>query len=441
MPATTLTELGIQWEEFKHTNDERIAALATGKSVAELTATIDRINAAMDASSQTIEDNRVNQQVKLDEIELTLAKATLAKQVGAGSDRELQARQLMAWAQNKPIRYIPAGEMSVEDLAQYEHDILDFARRGQVTNLLMSGGDPNGGYLISPDMSGGMIRLVRERSRVREFADVRMTGSNRVTGQKGLDDIGYGWVSERAARPVTATPEVGKWAIDIHGLYANPDATQDEIDDAFVDIGALLIEDVGDKFARVEGTAFVAGTGVGQPRGFATYPLQAAATAVTKDNWGNFRSRNSGATDTFPTTDTTEQAMIDLIHDLKEPYLPNARWYMNRSILAQIRKITIANVGYIFMGNFREDSPFGDIMGYPVSTLPDMNAERGTGTGDYPIAAFGDMRSTYRVYDRQGIRILLDPYTAKPNVSFYCTRRLGGDVVNFDSLVFLSQEV
>jgi HK97 family phage major capsid protein len=436
-----LDSLNSDFAKYRETLDERVKALASTQSVAEIDAKLDKINEAMDASSKALEDIQVNHQAKLDELALTQAKLALGGGTpGSADDRILQARQLIAWAQNKPLRDIPPDAMSMEDFGQYEEDVWAYARRGQVTNLMVSGGDPAGGYLVSPDTTGGIIRLVRERSQVRAFADVRTTGSNRVTGRKRLDDIGYGWVSERAARPTTTTPEVGQWAIDIHDLYANPDATQDEIDDAFVDIGAMLVEDVGDKFARVEGEAFVKGTGVGQPRGFGTYPLQAATTKVTKDNWGTFRSRNSGAANAFPTASTTEQALIDLVHDLKESYLPNARWYMNRATLAEIRKILVANIGYIFMGNFREDSPYGDIMGYPVTTLPDMNVKRSSGSGDYPLIAFGDMRATYRIYDRQGIRILFDPYTAKPNVNFYCTKRVGGDVVNFDSLVFLSQE-
>ena len=443
MPETKviLENLDRDFQTYRDELDELVKAMATSSAVAEIDAKLDRINAAMDANSEALEAQRVNQAAKNLQLQSSLSAAALAGQRhGGNSERDLQARQLLAWSQNVPLRDVPPGAMSVEDLDQYNLDQVDYMRTGRVTNLLSSGGDPVGGYLIDPDTSGGIIQLVRERSMVRMYADVRTTGSNRVEGRKRLDDIGYGWVAERAARDKTATSEVGQWAINVHDLYAQPDATQDEIDDAFVDIGAMLVTEVGDKFARVEGEAFVKGTGSGQPRGFTTYPLQAAATAVSKDNWGSFRKRTSGAAATFPTTTTTEQALIDLVHDLKPPYLANARWYLKRSTLGAIRKIIVANVGYVFMGNFREDSPWGDILGYPVATLEDMNGERSSGTGDFPLVAFGDMRAAYRIYDRQGIRILIDPYTAKPNVNFYCTRRLGADVVNFDSLVFLSQE-
>ena len=441
MPETydLIATLNADFAHYREALDARVVALASGQSVLELDAKLEKINAAMDKSSEVVEANRFNHQAKLDEIETSIAKSILDTQGVASS--ELPARQLAAWRQNVPVDRVQGGIMSTEDYAQYTADVFGYARQGTLTNLMAEGGDPNGGYLVSPEITAETIMIVHERSRVRERADVRVTGqTNRVEGRTRITRPGTTWASEREDVGETTTPTFGEWAIGIHNQKAKPQATQDEIDDAFVDLGRLIAEDVGAQFGDDEGTGFTVGTGVKQPRGFATYPLQAASVAVSKDNWGTFRSRKSGHATQFPTATTTEQALIDVLHDLKEPHLRGARWYMNRSILSDIRKILVTNVGYIFMGSFREDSPYGDIMGYPVTTLPDMNAKRTSGSGAYPIVAFGDMRRTYRIYDRQGLRIMLDPYTAEPEVKFVCSRRLGGDVVDFDSMIFLSQE-
>ena len=62
--------------------------------------------------------------------------------------------------------------------------------------------------------------------------------------------------------------------------------------------------------------------------------------------------------------------------------------------------------------------------------MPDMASEGA-------VMAFGDFRRGYLIIDRQGVRVLRDPYSAKPYVLFYTTKRVGGGVQDFNAIKLL----
>jgi HK97 family phage major capsid protein len=70
------------------------------------------------------------------------------------------------------------------------------------------------------------------------------------------------------------------------------------------------------------------------------------------------------------------------------------------------------------------------LLGYAVTRAEDMPA---LATNSLSLA-FGDFAQAYQIVDRQGIRVLRDPYTSKPYVKFYTTKRVGGGVVNFEAI-------
>lgn len=280
--------------------------------------------------------------------------------------------------------------------------------------------DPDGGYVVTPEQSRRIIEMVYETSPLRAYANVMTIGTDAVEGLYDGDEASAGWTSERGSRSETNTPTLGQWRIVTHELYANPRATQKFLDDANIDVEAWLSRKVADRIARLENTAFMLGSGVGQPRGLLTYP-----DGTTR-----------GTIERIPSGDSTSiaaEALVDIVYALKNAYRAGSVWLMNRATVGVIRTIRDESGG-AGTGQFMWAPGFGGqpatLMGYPIGEMEDM---ADVGTGGNIVAAFGNIREAYSIVDRQGIRVLRDPYSAKPYVEFYTTKRTGGDVVNFEA--------
>jgi HK97 family phage major capsid protein len=300
---------------------------------------------------------------------------------------------------------------------------------------LSVGTDPDGGYLVPADMTGRIVTRVFETSPIRPIASVQTISTDALEGIRDTDEAASGgWVSEQQARPVTNTPQVGKWRIPVNEMYAQPEATQQILDDAAVDVEAWLAAKVADRLTRVENAAFVTGTGVGQPRGFTAYPT--AATPDGSRAWGTLEHINTGTNGDFTgTTSATENPadeLFDLIGAFKDQYLQNARFVTRREVVTRIRKFKLTDGTYVWQPGLQAGQP-QQILGFPVTIAQDMPA---LGTGSLSLA-FGDFREGYQIVDRTGFRVLRDPYTNKPFVRFYTTRRVGGGVVQFEAIKFL----
>jgi len=265
-------------------------------------------------------------------------------------------------------------------------------------------------------MSGRIVATVFESSPVRAVAAVETIGSDSLELLVDKDEAGAGWVAETEARAETASPDLAKIAIPAHEIYAEPRATQKLIDDASIDVETWLAGKVAEKFARTENTAFVNGSGVGQPRGFLTYP---AGTA-----WGQIEQINSGSAGAV-----TADGLLDLQHALKEAHGAGAVWLANRLVLRDIRKLKDANGQYLWQPGLRLDGQ-ETLLGRPIHAASDMPVAAANSLS----VAIGDFRSGYQIVDRIGIRVLRDPFTAKPYVKFYTTKRVGGDVVDFQAI-------
>ena len=244
-------------------------------------------------------------------------------------------------------------------------------------------------------------------------------GGRAGVGEQG-DEAAAAWVSERGSRAETATPQLGQWRIPTHELYANPRATQKLLDDSAVDIEAWLARKVADKFARTENLAFVNGNGIGQPRGFTTY-----ADGTTR-----------GTIERIPSLDAatiSAEGIINMVYSLKSAYRQGAVWVMNRATVGVIRTIRDESGG-ANTGQFMWQPGFGTqpptLAGFPIIEFEDMDDIAGSAI----VAGFGNFRQAYTIVDRLGIRVLRDPYSAKPHVEFYTTKRVGGDVLNFEAI-------
>jgi HK97 family phage major capsid protein len=276
--------------------------------------------------------------------------------------------------------------------------------------------DPDGGYLVRPEVSSEIVKKVFESSPVRELASVQTISSDALEIIEDLDEAASGWVGERQARSETDTPQIKKIVIPAHELYANPKASQKLLDDAQVNIESWLQEKVSSKFARDEATAFVTGNGVLKPMGFLSYAAGTGFNQVEQVNSGDANL-------------VTDDGLLDLQGALKEDYQANATWLLKRSTLTAIRKLKDGDDNYVWQPGIANGVP-SLILGKPYRLANDMPAVAANALS----IAYGDFKMGYQIVDRVGIRVLRDPYTAKPYILFYTTKRVGGAVKNFEAI-------
>ncbi len=278
--------------------------------------------------------------------------------------------------------------------------------------------DGEGGYLAPIEWDRSISKRQKIISPMRQNSSViTISGAGfKKVYSDGI--VGSGWVGETAARPQTTTPGLTTLGFTIGEIYANPAASQGLLDDAEIDVEAWLADEVSLEFDKQEGVAFLSGDGLNKPDGVLTYVT--GGTNAAKHPYGAILALNSGAA-----AAVTGDALFDLQADLPAEFLPNAKFYMNRASQASFRKLKSADGAYLWQPSLALGVP-PTLAGEPVVDMPGMaNVAAGN------IAAlYGDMVETYQVVDRTGVRVLRDPYTAKPFVLFYTTKRVGGGVKN-----------
>jgi HK97 family phage major capsid protein len=302
-----------------------------------------------------------------------------------------------------------------------------YLRLGRETELkAMSAGSPaDGGYAVPASVDAKIAARLKALSPIRGIAQVVQTGSAGYRKLISIGGIASGWVSETATRPETGSPKFAQIVPPSGELYANPSASQQMLDDAMFDLETWLADEIAREFARAEGAAFVSGNGGGQPLGFL-----AGTTATTSDAtraFGTLQHVVSGnATGFDPAPDLK---LIDLVMALKPGHRQGASWVMNAGTLAQVRKLKDSTGAFIWQPGLNLGQP-DRLLGYPVveaADMPDVAA------GALPIA-FGNFQNGYLIADRLSTRILRDPYSNKPYVNFYATRRVGGQVLDSDAI-------
>lgn len=305
------------------------------------------------------------------------------------------------------------------------------ALNGDEVKALQVGVQPDGGYLVPPDMSGRIVTRVFETSPIRQIANVQRIGGTELKGVTDRDEAGaIQWGSETTAPTESTTPQIGEWSIVAYEGRVEPKATQQMLEDASIDIEAWLARKVADKIGRGEAYSFVKGTGVDRPRGFATYTT--AATADSSRAWGQMEHVKTGANGDFAASSPAD-VIFTLVGAMKPAYLPNARFVTTREVITKIRKFKGATTGdYLWQPGLTAGTP-DRLLGYPITLAADLDAL----TTDSLSLAFGDFAEGYQIVDRVGMTTLRDPYTAKPYIKFYTRLRVGGAVINFDAIKFL----
>lgn len=387
-PAGGADALLRAFEEFKSANDARLDALERKRGDVLLEEKVDRIDRALTEQKSLIE------------------RAALAGRRPALGADPVASEHKSAWNS-----YLRRGDVSA--LTQFE------------SKALSVGSDPDGGYVAPPELDRMIESRLRQVSPMREIATVRTTGANVFKKPISITAAGTGWVSETAARTQTDTPTLSMLEFPTAELYANLAATQTLLDDSFVNLEEWIASEVEEAFAGQERAAFVTGDGTNKPQGFLDYDLVAEGSHV----WGKIGYVATGVDGGFAASNPADK-LIDLIYTPKPQFRQNARFVMNRKTVSAVRKLKDSDGHYLWEPG---EAGGSTLLGYPITEIENM-PDIAT---DAAAIAFGDFARGYLIVDRAGVRVLRDPYSAKPYVLFYVTKRVGGGVQNFDAIKVL----
>jgi HK97 family phage major capsid protein len=318
--------------------------------------------------------------------------------------------------------------------SEHKAAFLAYVRSGESAGLkalegkaLSVGANADGGYLVPDEVETTIGRRLGVVSPIRALAGSRTVSSDVYKKPFMTSGPAVGWVAETDARPQTSSPVLAELSFPAMELYAMPAATAALLDDSAVNIEEWLAGEVEQAFAEQEGTAFVTGDGVGKPKGFLAYPTVAQGSW----SWGNIGYVATGAAGAFPASNPSD-VLIDLIYAVAAGYRQNAVFVMNRKTQAAVRKFKDSQGNYLWSP---PAAPFGKatLIGFPLADAEEMPD---VGANSLSIA-FGDFSRGYLVVDRAGVRVLRDPYSAKPYVLFYTTKRVGGGVQDFNAIKVL----
>jgi len=308
-----------------------------------------------------------------------------------------------------------------------------YVRKGVESGLeqkaIGSSTDAIGGFAVPREIDEVIDRTLLAISPIRKIANVVRVGS---AGYRKLVSTGgtpAGWVGFEAARPMTNTGTFVEIVPANGDLYANPAASQQMLDDAMFDVEAWLASEIAVEFARAEGMAFVKGTGVAQPLGFLTSPNAITADGVRP--MGTLQSIGTGVLAGFPAANPQDK-LLDLVQTLRQPYRQGAVFVMNSTTATIIRKFKTSDGAYIWQPGLVAGVP-ATLLGYPVIEAEDMPDVAGNSLS----IAFGNFKAGYTIAERNATQILRDPFTNKPYVHFYATKRVGGQVTNSEAIKLL----
>ena len=377
------------FEAFKEANDRRLGEIERKMGEDAVTREkVDRINRAMDAQSRLI-----------DEMQLKKARPSL------GRSGSLAASEHKAAFENYIRRGDEQGLRALEAKA-------------------ISTTESDGGYLVPDETDNEIGRRLTAVSPIRQLATVRQVSGAVLKKPFIASGFTAGWVGEIADRDQTATPDISELSFPTMELYAMPAASASLLDDAAVDVESWIASEIDIAFAEQESAAFITGNTSTMPKGFLSY----TSVADSAWEWGKIGYVATGADGGFKAADPSD-TLIETIYSLKAAHRQNAHFVMNRKTQGVIRKFKDDD------GNYLWQPPAGlgqsaSLMGFPVTEAEDM-PDIAT---DETAIAFGDFAAGYLVVDRTGVRVLRDPYSAKPYVLFYTTKRVGGGVQNFEAI-------
>jgi HK97 family phage major capsid protein len=381
------------FEQFKAANDEHVAQTARRSADVVSEEKVARVNAELTR--------------KMDALTLKSARPALGRERDAVRSQD-----------------------AVEHKAAFDA----YMRHGESTGLralevkaLSVGSNPDGGYTVPIDIEQAIGRRLSAISPIRGIAGKREISANVYRKPFMTTGPAVGWVGETAARPETTSPVLDSLSFPAMEIYAMPAATPTLLEDSAVNIDEWLASEVEQAFAAQEGTAFVTGDGTNKPKGFLSY----TTVAQSSWSWGNIGYIASGAAGAFPASNPSD-VLVDLIYAVKAGYRQNGMFVMNRKTQSAIRKFKDSGGNYLWQPPAVAGEK-ASLMTFPVIEAEDMPDIAANSLS----VAFGDFGRGYLVVDRSGVRVLRDPYSAKPYVLFYTTKRVGGGVQDFDAFKLL----
>ena len=330
----------------------------------------------------------------------------------------------------------PALSAAAHDEAPHQKAFAAYLRSGDddgLRGLTLEGKALNtavaaeGGYLVDPQTSEAIRGVLKATASIRQIANVVNVEATSYDVLVDHTEMGSGWASETASLTETGTPQIDRISIVLHELSAMPKASQRLLDDSAFDIEGWLAQRIADKFARAEAAAFVAGDGVDKPKGFLTHGKAANGSWA----WGSLGYVATGNDGDFATTNASD-AIVDLVYALDAEYRANGAFVMNSKTAGAVRKMKDADGRFLWSDSLQAGEP-ARLMGYPVLIAEDMPD---IASGAYAVA-FGDFKYGYTVAERPDLRVLRDPFSAKPHVLFYASKRVGGDVSDFAAIKLL----
>ena len=396
------------------------------------------VGAAFEDFMRAFEAYKEANDERLGEIERRSASDPLIDERLARIDRAIdetkRTADRLALKAERP--HIGGGAPETAAVREHRQAFHAYVRKGEAAGLHLleqkalavttnSGAD--GGYLVPAETERAVMSALKDISPIRAIASVRQVSGSVYKKPFATTGFAHGWVAETTARSTaTGTPTLVEIPFPTKELYAMPAATATLLDDSAVDIDAWIAEEVRDTFAEQEGTAFVKGNGTTEPKGFMDY----AKEPLGEEEWGEIAYIKTGVNSGFGANPPDK--LIDLVYSLKSGYRANGTFVFNRGTQAAIRKLKDQEGNYLWQPAVAAGLP-SQLMGYPVVESEDMPA---IADGSYAIA-FGDFRRGYLIVDRTGIRVLRDPYSQKPYVLFYTTKRVGGGVQDFNAIRLL----
>lgn len=381
----SIDDLNVAFEAFKTKHTEQLEEIKAGKTDVLTTESLEKINATL-TELQTAVDEQ--------------AKINAAAKLGDGAiigDIKADPEYTAAFK-----AHMRKGERAPSDIQA----------------AMSKGTDADGGYVAPVEWDRTITDKLKQISPIRQHA--RVITISTAGFKKLFNDraVGSGWVGETASRPATSTPQFGSLDFTTGEIYANPAISQQLLDDSAIDLEAWLADEVQTEFARQEGIAFLSGDGTNKPHGILTYVTGAANAA--RHPFGDIKSVATGQAAAL-----SADGFLDLIYSLPAEFSANAKLFINRQSMLAVRKLKDGQGNYLWQPSYATGAP-QTIAGEAVVDVPGMP---GVAAGAI-VALYGDMDATYLVIDRVGVRVLRDPFTNKPFVHFYTTKRVGGGVHN-----------
>lgn len=438
-----LKQQGEAFDAFKATMgdiDKEVKKLGGADSL--LTDRLAKIETSLDKAVEgkaAIEASIAAEKKEREELEAKMGRMNLSGHTPESAKREIEIKTfndtLSSLAADRKRPFVALDGAGYDS---YKSALDHYFREGKENlgpdelKTLSVGSDPDGGYWVTPDLTGRMVKKVYETSPMRQVANVQTISTDALEGIEDLGEAGAGYAGEMAVGSDTTTPQIGKWRIPVYWIDTEPKATQQLLDDGAVDVEGWLSDKVANKFGRFENTEFVTGA-TAKISGFAG-AYTTAADSGAGVTWGTIGHVVTGVNGDFAASDKGDK-LFDVMGTLKNDYLGGASWFAKRLTITAIRKFKVSGTGtaYLWEPSFQVGVP-ERILGYPVVRMEDMAAYTTTGA---LALAFGNMREHYQIVDRTGIRVLRDPYTSKPFIKFYTTKRTGGGVVNYEAMKFL----